>query len=130
MLTDPFKLLAASNGLKGLVEYDLRTLAGNYFPVHDYQIMTACQGKGVLSNLVITSGSTKTFKYEISVYKTGSLNEFKKLVPGHKGVINCVDIGEDSIVSGAKDGSVRVLNFSKSKERLRKESKTISIFTG
>lgn len=128
-LNEPHQLLVASNGLMGLVEYDLRTLQDSYYPVHDYQILASCQGKGVLSNLIITSGSTKSFRYEISVHKVDKLSESVKYTPGHKGVINSIDIGSDSIASGGKDGSVRVLSFAKSKEILRKQSKSISIYS-
>lgn len=129
ILNEPHQLLVGSNGLMGLVEYDLRTLKSFYYPVHDYQILTLCQGLDTLKNLVITSGTTKSFKYEISVHQTNDLNKSIKLTPGHKGVINCIDIGNNCIASGGKDGSARVLLFNKSRDLLKKEPKTINIYS-
>lgn len=127
LLNDPNKLLIGSYGLTGIVEYDLRNLENNYYPVHDYQILSLCKGQGVLNNLVVTSGATRTFNYELNVYKTQELTKSVKFIPGHKGVINTIDIGDSSIASGGKDGSVRVLTFDKSKETLRTTGKIINI---
>ena len=129
MILNDNKLIIGSNGLMGIVEYDLRTLIPVYYPVHDYQILTVCQGKNVLNNLIATSGSTKAFNYEINVYQAQKLDSSVKFVPGHKGVINSIDIGHDCIASGAKDGSAIVLKFNKTKEVLRNQSKTIKIIS-
>lgn len=127
ILNEPHQLLVGSNGLMGLVEFDLRSVKSNYYPVHDYQILTLCQGTNTLKNLVITSGSTKTFRYEISVHQANNLSKNIKLTPGHRGVINSIDVGDNCIASGGKDGSARVILFNKSKEVLKRESKTLNI---
>ena len=127
LLNGPYQLLVGSNGLMGLVEIDLRNFNPAYYPVHDYQILTLCHGKGLLNNLVVTSGSTKTFSYEISVHLVQNLEKSIKFTPGHKGVINAIEVGDDCIASSGKDGSLRVLKFDKNKERLKTQSKFINI---
>ena len=128
IMNEPNQLLVGSNGLLGPVEIDLRMVnAHKYYPVHNYQILTMCQGKDVLRNLVVTSGTTKTFSYEISVHCVDNLNKSIKYIPGHKGIISAIDIGNDCIASGGKDGTVRVLRFDQSKEKLRSQSKSITM---
>ena len=127
IVNEPYQLLVGSNGLNGIVEIDLRMLSPSYYPVHDYQILTMSQGKETLKNLIVTTGSTKTFSYEVSIHHVENLKKSVKFVPGHKGVINSIDIGENCIATGGKDGSVRVLNFEKSKEKLKIQSKVITM---
>lgn len=121
------ELFLGSSGLTGLVHYDLRNLKSKLYQVHDCPIQTISQGKNTLKNLIVTSGTTKSFTYELSVHKTENPELRIKHIPGHKGVINALDIGEDCIASGGKDGSVRVLKFNNNKTALKSLSKTLTI---
>jgi len=115
-------LAVGAAGLCGLLAFDMRKMKqALYLSVHDYPILDLDTGRDVLSHLAATTGTTTYYQYEIAVFDLNNPQEKNiKLIPGHKAVVTSLEIGDDFIVTGAKDGGLRAMAFKMNRQRLKR----------
>ena len=126
MLNEPHQLLLASPSLKGILEYDLRTLAPIYHQAHSHPLFTLNQGTAQYRDIIVSSGNNHRLDINLNVYKPNSLDTFT-VFKGHTTPITCVKISDNYIASGAFSGDVRIMKFVNDKKNLKAQEKQIVI---
>ena len=127
-LEDLHWLLAGCMGLCGLAGFDLRNKKNQlYIKAHDYPILGMDARSMTMNDIAVTSGTTTNYRYEVATYSISGGSLITKYAPSHKAVITSLKMGEEMIVSGAKDGSLVALTFGTYADKVRRSSSSLKI---
>lgn len=122
-LEDVHWLLAGCMGLCGLAGFDLRNKKNQfYLKAHDYPILGMDARTTTMNDIAVTSGTTTNYRYEVAAYSIAGQRIITKFAPSHQAVITSLKMGEEMIVSGAKDGSLVALTFNSYADKVRRSS--------
>jgi len=115
-------------GLCGLAGFDLRNKRNQmYIKAHDYPILGMDARTTTMHDIAATSGTMTNYRYEVAMYSISSGTLINKFAPSHQAVITALRMGEETVVSGAKDGSLVALTFGQYASSLRRSSKMVRV---
>lgn len=115
-------------GLCGLTGFDLRNKKNQmYVKAHDYPILGMDARTIMMHDIAATSGTMTNYRYEVAMYSISSGTLINKFAPSHQAVITSLRMGDEMVVSGAKDGSLVALTFSQYAFNLRQSSKSVRV---
>ena len=96
------------------------------YPCSDYDV-----GKDTLSDYAVSIASTEKYRYDvrpINLKKSAKQqNRDYELFPGHKAMCTKLRVEGDSIITGAKNGELKVMKFGLFRGDLSKAPSCISI---
>ena len=129
---EKYRLVALFSGAHGLFTFDLRRgkqleyYDMHYYPSNDFDM---CNQQ--LSNHAVTSGTTFHMRYDVRAINLNqplSAHDDEAVIyPGHHASITKIRTDGEYIVTGAKNGEIRVLNFNVYKQQLNMGPNCITI---
>lgn len=120
------RLVAHFFGAKGLFAFDLRKgkKQQSYYDFHYYPMCDYDVGDGVMDGYAMTAGTTQHLQYDvipINLNKTPEDHDSQyRIFPGHKAVITKLKIDNEFVITGAKNGEVKVMGFNVFKKDIQK----------
>ena len=126
------RLIAHFSGARGIQTFDLRKNALlEYYDLHDYPISAWDTGSDTLVDYALTIGATEKYRYDVRpINLRKSAKEHNKeycIFPGHKAMVTKMRVDGNCIVTGAKNGELKVMKFNLFRGDLSKAPSCINI---
>lgn len=101
----------------------------HYYPMTDFDMCT-----DQLYNYAVTCGTTYHMRYDVRPVNlnlpASQIDKNSEIYPGHHAAITTIRSDGEFVVTGAKNGEVRVMNFNVYKQQLNMGPSCITIQNG
>lgn len=126
------RLIAHFSGARGIHTFDIRKNSLlEYYDLHSYPMSTYDVGAETLLDYAISVSSTKEYRYDVRPINLKKAakdhNRDYCIFPGHKAVITRMRVDGNCIVTGAKNGELKVMKFNLFRGDLSKAPSCINL---